>query len=149
MPSASLHRLLFDAVCTGDSPGSDEKLSQLIIQWERLFHDMGRSLSYGAGSHGNLSIQTKEGCFISATQTFLGAITELQFVQIIGCDMGASPSVVRYKGEVRPSTDSLIHWQVYQARPGVACVLHAHDAQVLRVAECLGLPQKKPENWRC
>lgn len=96
--------------------------------------------SYGTGSHGNVSVRTPDGCLISATRTFLGTLTETQFVELVGCDLTTTPPTVRYRGALLPSTDSLIHWQLYQQRPDATCVLHAHDAATLTAAAALKLP---------
>ncbi len=102
---------------------------------------MGCAPSYGAGSHGNLSLRTRRGCLITATRTFLGALKQADFVEIVRCDPAAAPPTIWYLGRSQPSTDSLIHWQMYRWRPQIQCVLHAHDAGVLARAAALGLPQ--------
>lgn len=112
-----------------------------LIRWGRLFHEMGCAPSYGDGSHGNLSLRTERGCLITATKTFLGSLEESHFVEVVGCDFATTPPTVRYRGRLQPSTDSLIHWQLYQWREEVTCVLHAHDADVLRCARQMGIPQ--------
>ncbi len=118
----------------------DSRLSDLI-RWGRLFHELGCAPSYESGSHGNLSVRTQQGCLITATQTFLGALEESHFVELVGCDLSAAPPTVLYRGKRPPSTDSLIHWQIYRWRKEVECVLHAHDSKTLTQADRLGLPQ--------
>lgn len=135
-----LRRLPFHPVAVGEGPISDPRLPELI-RWGQLFDQMGLAPSYGSGSHGNLSLRKGEGCLITGTQTFLGALTGSDFVEIVGCDLASRPPVVWYRGSRRPSTDSLIHWHLYQWRSDVQSVLHAHDAVVLRCAQTLGLPQ--------
>ena len=132
--------LPFKPVRIGQHVTPDPRLADLM-RWGRIFHKLGLAPSYGAGSHGNVSCRTPDGCLISATRTFLETITEAQFVELIGCDLTTPPPTVRYRGASAPSTDSLIHWYLYQQRPELSCVLHAHDALVLTHATALRLPQ--------
>ncbi len=134
------NQLPFEAVSMDDSPSPDPRLPKLIY-WGRIFQEFGLAPSYGTGSHGNLSIRSKDGCLITATQTFLAMLKEKHFVEIVNCDLKVSPPVVRYRGTSSPSTDSLIHWHMYQWRPEVTCVMHGHDPLALTYAQQLGIPK--------
>ncbi len=134
------NKLPFLLSSVNEPPIADPQLDELI-RWGRLFDELGLAPSYGTGSHGNLSIRSKRGCLISATQTFLGTIEPSHFVEIIGCDERTAPPTILCRGALRPSTDSLIHWHLYQWRPETACVLHAHDPLTLAAADQLDIPQ--------
>ena len=138
------HHLPFRPVAVSGAPSTDARLAD-IIRWGRAFDRLGLAPSYGTGSHGNVSIRTAQGCLMSATRTFLGTITAAQFVEVVRCDVTTQPATVEYRGALLPSTDSLIHWHLYQWRPEVACVLHAHDALVLEHAAALNLSQTPRE----
>ena len=136
--------LPFKPQATGEAPTQHPALPELI-RWGRLFHEKGWTPPCKEGFPGNLSVRTEQGCLISATQAPLGALEEDLFVEIVECDLHTQPPTVRYRGAREPSTDSLVHWTLYQLKPEIQSILHAHDPKVLEAAERLKLPQTERE----
>lgn len=135
---------LFRSVFIEHKPPKHAELADLIF-WGKIFSDMELAPSYGEGSHGNLSIRRHDGCIITATKTDLKNLSEEQFVEIIDCQKRGKEMVVFCKGTREPSTDSFIHYFLYQKRHDVNAILHGHDMIVLEKAAKLRLPQTREE----
>ncbi len=76
---------------------------------------------------GNISIRTKEGLIIKRTGAHPYELKISDFVLVVKADK----DTVWVKGNYEPSSESRLHHLVYQARPDVNCVFHAHDFLVL------------------
>lgn len=74
---------------------------------------------------GNSSIRHGDGLLISASGSNLGCLekNELPFVE--HCDLEAER--VYYQGPIEPSSESIMHWLIYQNRPEARAIIHAHD----------------------
>lgn len=120
------------------------KLRELIF-WGKIFSDLNLAPSYGKGSHGNLSFRHFGGCIITATLTNLKRLKESDFVEIIDCRRKGGEMTVFCKGVLKPSTDSVIHFLIYQARRDVNSVFHGHDTVVLEKVDQLNIAQTAKE----
>jgi ribulose-5-phosphate 4-epimerase/fuculose-1-phosphate aldolase len=108
-----------------------------------LAHDLavlGLMPSYGIGDHGNLSCRVPEGFVITARATRKIRLIPQEFVRIADCTRGPRGLTLVCDGTRLPSTDTLLHWRIYQARPDVGALIHVHDPNVLEAAPELGLP---------
>lgn len=78
---------------------------------------------------------------ITATQTDMGQLTTEDFVEVTGCEGKGPHVVVSCKGKKIPSTDTLIHFEIYQKRSNI----HAHDQDVVDDAPRVQFPQTAHE----
>ncbi|MEW6602452.1 MAG: class II aldolase/adducin family protein [Nitrospirota bacterium] len=74
---------------------------------------------------GNLSIRLGEGFVISSSGCNLGCIEENELIYVEGCDVGKE--CVMYQGPAAPSSESIMHWLIYQNHPEAMAIVHAHD----------------------
>ena len=132
---------LYEPVLVAHEVPQDPRIDVLIRQAARLAA-LGLTPSYGPGDHGNLSCRTSAGCLISARATAKAAMQPGHFVEVVGRDASDAdqPVRLRCRGLLRPSTDALLHVEVYRLRPDVGAILHGHDVTALVHAETLGLP---------
>lgn len=77
---------------------------------------------------GNISVRTKAGLIIKRTGAHPDALKISDFVLVVKADK----DMVWVKGSYEPSSESRLHYFVYQARPDINCVFHAHDFLVLK-----------------
>jgi ribulose-5-phosphate 4-epimerase/fuculose-1-phosphate aldolase len=130
---------LFDVVCERREVPQDARIPQLI-GWAAKFAALGWTPSYGAGDHGNLSCRTPGGFLMSARATVKAALQAEQFVEVLGLELDGERPRLRCRGTRLPSTDALLHWRLYERRPDVQAILHAHDSVTLARAAAWGLP---------
>ncbi len=74
---------------------------------------------------GNLSIRHGVGFFISASGSNLGRLEENELIFVEHC--GVESGKVFYRGSLKPSSESIMHWLIYQNRPEARAIIHAHD----------------------
>jgi ribulose-5-phosphate 4-epimerase/fuculose-1-phosphate aldolase len=119
---------------------SHHPLGSALVALARTLHAQGLTPSYGPGDHGNLSCRTPEGCLITARETHKAALREDDLVRVVGCDRTAAGCRIVYDGPGLPSTDALMHLEIYARRPEITAIVHAHDERVLARASALGIP---------
>lgn len=76
---------------------------------------------------GNFSVRTKNGIIIKTTGSFPHQLKKSDFVLITGF----KKDEVYVYGKKEPSSEARLHWEVYQVRPEINCVLHSHDFMVI------------------
>lgn len=114
--------------------------SASLIALAAALHAMGLTPSYGRGDHGNLSCRVSEGILITGRETSKAALAAHDLAHIIGTEPHHERVTVITEGAVLPSTDTLMHLQIYTQRPDCQAIVHGHDPQVLQQAEAFGLP---------
>lgn len=130
----------FQTVFVGRCPPFDPRVAELA-EW---CHTLAR---WGVVGHtiGNLSFRTANGYMISRTAANLDTIEAEEFVEVVEADVpGRKLTVI---GAYEPSSESLMHATIYQARPEVIAVFHGHNEKLLAAAEELHIPvteQEKP-----
>ncbi len=130
---------LFDAVVVDRAPVADTCID-VLIWWAARFAELGWTPSYGPGDHGNLSCRTPRGLMISARETSKATLRPDQFIEVTALDQTGPRPRATCRGLLLPSTDTLLHWRVYQLRPDVNAILHGHDKVALANAHALNLP---------
>lgn len=108
-----------------------------LINYGRKLSEIG----VAEGSSGNISCRTKDGFIISCANSQLGNISKEEFSEVI--DVGILPenkTKVIARGTKLPSSETPIHWIVYQLKPEVNFVFHIHDKETLKFAEKLDIP---------
>jgi len=88
---------------------------------------------------GNVSVRCGGGFLISSSGCNLGCIEKDELILVEECDAAAQR--VFYSGPQKPSSESIMHWLIYECRPEVRAVIHAHD----EYATCPELPAGEVE----
>lgn len=122
----------------------NERIAELA-SWCRKFHDLGLTPILDGKSMGNLSFRVKEGTneFI-ITASGLGPKDTLKpdsFVRVVDCNI--NERVVYVHGLKEPSSESILHYRIYELRSDVNAIFHGHDQWILRYADAMGLVETK------
>ena len=124
----------------------DSRIDELR-NWCRIFHEKNLAPPYNGGSYGNLSfrLKTGENKFI-ITGTCIGlkdTLTNDCFVKVTNCDI---PNKLVYaEGKRHPSSESMLHFSIYNQRPEVNAIFHGHCKEILQSAKMLGIPETEKE----
>ena len=138
--SEAYNGVKFTTVYKHKVPPQHEGLA-LLKQWCKLFHEKGLAPPYPGGSYGNLSFRTATGSFI-ITGTCIGMKDTLAddcFVEIHDCNAETKEIVVT--GMRPPSSETFMHYTIYQNRKDVQAIFHGHNAQITLNASALGIPE--------
>ena len=124
----------------------DSRIEELRY-WCKIFHKKKLAPPYQGGSYGNLSFRLKSGenKFI-ITGTCIGLkedLTDDCFVKVTNCDI---PKVLIFaEGKRYPSSESMLHFSIYNQRPDVNAIFHGHCKEILQSAKILGIPETENE----
>ena len=131
----------FTTTMLGEEVPQDVRLAQLK-QWCTFYHTHHLAPPYSGGSYGNLSFrEAPDAESFIITGTCMGLKENLrndQFVQVSYCDM--EQRIVFARGCRKPSSESMLHFAIYQQRPDVEAIFHGHGEVIMNHAEQLGLP---------
>ncbi len=101
--------------------------------WCKEFFSKGLTPEYPGGSSGNLSFRAKEGknmfYITSAGLDSKSDLSDQDFVLV--SEVQQEQSKVFVKGCRVPSSESMMHYAIYQARPDVNAVFHGHNQWLL------------------
>jgi ribulose-5-phosphate 4-epimerase/fuculose-1-phosphate aldolase len=125
----------FSAVFLVKGPPNDASIAQLA-QWGKRFRERGMVRE----TEGNLSFRTRLGYIISGAGVALDALTPETVSEVTGVVYGLNKTSVYVKGMVVPSSETILHAQIYDERPDVNAIFHVHDMRVLKQAAKLGVP---------
>jgi L-fuculose-phosphate aldolase len=126
-----------------DAP-DDGRLAQLR-EWCVRFDHSGLTPPFeGVGrSLGNLSFRLRpaEPAFVITASTLMSKqdLTPADFVTVFRCDLDRR--TVYAAGKRDPSSESLMHFEIYKRRPDVAAIFHGHDQQITAHAALLAVPE--------
>lgn len=99
---------------------------------------------YGGYGFGNVSLRVPEGFLVSGTQT--GRLDEVGLGDYAFCESwNLAQNEVIARGAVKPSSESLSHAAVYDARSEANCALHAHCPDIWKFAAALDIPVTSPD----
>ena len=79
---------------------------------------------------GNISVRKGNGFFITASGCNLGSIESNELISVERCDL--EEEKVYYRGPRKPSSESIMHWLIYQNRLDAGAIIHAHDEPATR-----------------
>jgi len=85
---------------------------------------------------GNISVRTRRGMLITVGGVNKGVLKPEDVVEVVSFD-GERAKVV---GKKEPSSETPMHWLIYQTFPEVAAVIHVHDDQMVDAADSIGVP---------
>ena len=112
----------FDASCRNDTQPRE------CAELHALFLEQGQKLGrYGMApaNGGNMSIRLQQGFSITSSGCNLDDIEPDDIVWVHACDPDREE--VHYGGPRLPSSESILHHMIYEARADSRCVIHAHD----------------------
>jgi ribulose-5-phosphate 4-epimerase/fuculose-1-phosphate aldolase len=116
-----------------------------LKEWCHLFHEKGLAPPYPGGSYGNLSFRIERNSFI-ITGTCIGLKDTLGndcFVEIHDCN--ATTKEILVTGTRPPSSETFMHYLIYQNRPDVQAIFHGHNQLITENAASLSIPETAKE----
>jgi len=128
----------FKTVFERKIPPRDAQIDGLV-RWCRRFAELGLT----PGGSGNMSVRSAEGFIVSRTAGNLGLIKPDEFVEVLKADVERKELCVA--GAHEPSSESMMHAAIYEARPDVGAVFHGHHDRMLAEGGRLGLATTERE----
>jgi len=122
----------------------DEKEIEELKQWCNQFHKNNLILPINNASTGNLSFRSDDGFIITATTLETKEnLNNDSFVRAINYDVYKNTFYV--EGKKEPSSESIMHFLVYNSRDDINAIFHGHSKPISNNAEKLGLTTTKNE----
>lgn len=122
----------------------DPRIEELKY-WCSEFHRLNLAPLYKGGSLGNLSFRLKkyeDSFIITASRIGLkDKLSEDCFVTVHSCDL--EKGIVFARGTREPSSESRLHFAIYNQREDVNAVFHGHSREILSCADKLKVPETK------
>jgi ribulose-5-phosphate 4-epimerase/fuculose-1-phosphate aldolase len=106
-----------------------------IIDWGARLHRLGLLPHASGGFAGNMSFRNSNGFVITSGGVDKGKLLPNDFVQVLSC----SPESMKVtaEGEMEPSSETFMHYMIYEKRKDVNAIIHVHDKEVARKASKL------------
>ncbi|MCS7184753.1 MAG: class II aldolase/adducin family protein [bacterium] len=95
------------------------------------------------GKHGNLSMRFRNGFIITPTNKLIEEVKPIDFVYVRRCDINRNE--VYASGINLPSSESLMHWIIYEKRSDINFVFHGHSDSIIKKGKLLGFAITKKE----
>ncbi|MCH7613790.1 MAG: class II aldolase/adducin family protein [Candidatus Marinimicrobia bacterium] len=108
--------------------------------WGKKFAEMGMS---PLGPEGNLSFRTDDGFIVTATASHISNLQENDFIEVI--QVNIKENTIHVKGCKEPSSESFMHYAIYQQRPDINVIFHTHDYVVMDNQFELKIPETAKE----
>ena len=122
---------------------TDDRIGELR-NWCSVFHEKDLAPHYPGGTHGNMSYrvhpQSDEIVITSARSSFAKPLPDDSFFLIHKIDFEKGEVYVSGAADREPSSETLLHYAIYQQRPDVQAILHGHCTSISKYAFQLGLP---------
>jgi L-fuculose-phosphate aldolase len=109
---------------------TEKKLIKSLISAGKEF---GR-LSIKDKNGGNISVRSDRGVIIRRTGAYPYQLKLDDFVLVTK----VRGNKVWVSGELEPSSEARLHYNLYQSRPDINCILHAHDFLVVKLKKKIG-----------
>ncbi len=124
-----------------------DSMIEELKKWCREFHVHNFAPPYKGGSYGNLSFRLEDGkdSFI-ITGSRVGLKDQLSddcFVKVSSVDL--KKKIVYAYGMREPSSESMLHFAIYQARKDVGAIFHGHCQKILSNANKLKILETTKE----
>jgi len=81
---------------------------------------------------GNISVRLRTGFAITSSGSNLGSLISEDVVQVEDCDL--EHECVCYRGKLKPSSETFLHYLILRQHPAAGAVVHAHDPMTSRAA---------------
>jgi len=95
--------------------------------WANEFSKQGLAPDYGDGAYGNLSYRVGSSFIITATRF---GLKDQVYVKVLSVDF--KNKIVRAEGEKEPSSESMLHYAIYEQRSDVNAIFHGHYEPILK-----------------
>ena len=123
------------------------KQLEILKDWCNIFHKKGLAPNHETGSFGNLSYRIKtdkDEFIITGSGTFFSLNMDKDcFCEVKSCDL--EQNIVFCNGVIAPSSESMLHFAVYQKYPEIQAIFHGHNVAIIHSAEKLDLPVTQSE----
>ncbi|HTY13399.1 MAG TPA: class II aldolase/adducin family protein [Candidatus Omnitrophota bacterium] len=127
----------FKTIFAGTDPAKGPEVDRLKY-WSRKFIDEGLMPEYPGGCFGNLSCRTAGNKFVITASGMKAPDDDGSFCAVEAVD--ADKFEVTVKGKKAPSSETVLHYKIYRARPEVNAIFHGHCQTILDRAGSLGVP---------
>ncbi|MFA4858500.1 MAG: class II aldolase/adducin family protein [Candidatus Margulisiibacteriota bacterium] len=129
----------FKVVFLGDNFPPDPRMEELKY-WCNEFSRVGLMPRYAGGAFGNLSFRFNRGHgeFIITASGMKDTAKDDSFVMVTSIDF--EQEIVYCHGLRAPSSESMLHYLIYQQRKDINAVFHGHCQKLLDCADKLKLP---------
>ena len=125
----------------------DSRIEELKY-WCVRFHELKLTPLYRGSSLGNLSFRLKYGnnsFIITASELKLkDNLTADMFVTVHSCDLKRGISFA--SGIKEPSSESVLHYEIYGKRKDVGAIFHGHSDVILSHGDKLNIPATRTED---
>ena len=126
----------------------DYPIQKELIGWGEKLSKLGCIPTYPnpenpviISSAGNLSARIGDRFIITAAGSNLGVLTKKDFIEIINIDIHSRQ--IDVNGTEEPSSETMLHYSIYQKRNDVQVIFHGHNQQLLVHCKNLGLRSTK------
>jgi L-fuculose-phosphate aldolase len=125
-------------------PPADSRV-KILRDWCYSFNESGLTPKFNGNgrSLGNLSfrISSCSPAFIITGSTLDSKdnLCDEDFVKVVAAD--ADKMIVVAEGTKDPSSESMMHYEIYKRREDVGAIFHGHDREITSNAALLGLPE--------
>ena len=113
-------KVLFEGVDFGYEKERREILEELSRLGKRKLLD---------SNNGNVSVRVKDGIVITPSGKDMSRIRAGDLVLVTGVDEDVG--LVRAVGRMLPSSETMMHWLIYETFPRIGAVVHFHDVEIL------------------
>jgi ribulose-5-phosphate 4-epimerase/fuculose-1-phosphate aldolase len=128
------------------TPPNHKKISDLKF-WCSRFHDNNLAPPYPGGSSGNLSFRTNNNSnsfIITCSHTALREnMPDSDFSMVHECFPDKNEVIAT--GIRAPSSESIMHFMIYEAYSEIQAIFHGHSDEIMKKAAHLGFPVTKYE----
>jgi len=125
--------LKFKIIMESKDAPKDMRL-RTLKHWCKEYHDYNLAPPYPGGSYGNLSFRLKKGkneFVITGSRIGLkDCLTPECFVKVRDVDL--KKGIVYASGSKEPSSESMLHYAIYNARPDINAIFHGHSGRILK-----------------
>lgn len=136
----------FSTVFVSNSFAVPDELKTLK-KWCAVFEEKGLAPSHSAGTFGNLSFRLKgtdEFIITASCVGFKDKLRDEDFVHVKDVDL--EKRRIRAAGSREPSSESMLHSEIYRTRKDVNAVFHGHSKEILEDCSDL-ITTKKAEPY--
>ena len=114
----------------GSKPHDESAFEEIIDAGRRLYE-----LGLAPENAGNLSVRVGHGMLITVGGVSKGAMSREDISEVVDFDF----QIAKVLGVKEPSSETPMHWLVYQCYPMAKAVIHAHDPLALASGDKLKL----------
>lgn len=136
----------YQTIFVDESIPNDRRIDELR-KWCHLFNEEKLAPVYPGGTHGNMSFRLTpdkhEFVITAARSSFAEFMTDDSFFTVNDVDFNTLTVYASGKPEREPSSETLLHFAVYQKRPDVQAILHGHCVSITKHAEKTGIATTK------